>query len=428
VKLVVTTEPLDDARPLLDFLGGLPRDHRTAFVHGGEGIVTGGSAVDLAVTRGAGRFVTARRVLEAIARDAVVDDQVRLPGSGLVAVGSFTFDDGPEDDRAASGLSGPSGSVLRVPRVLIGRRDGRTWRTEVLFDGASDPTLDDPDVDDRVRPAAPVDRPRYAGSTLDDASWLEAVDEAVRAIRGGRLAKVVLARDVRLWSRTAFPVPDILRALAERFPSCFTFLVDGLVGASPELLLRREGPSLASRVLAGTTRRSADPEEDTRLGADLLASVKDRWEHDLAARSASEVLGPLCSELDVPDGPSLVRLDNVQHLGSDLEGILARPVHVLDVLELLHPTAAVAGTPRADALALIRELERMDRGRYAGPVGWCDAEGDGEFAIALRCAEIDGDRARLFAGAGIVDGSLPETELMETWLKMRAMTDVLSGP
>jgi len=427
VRLVVTTEPLDDPRPLLDLLELLPRDSRTAFIRDGEGMVTGGSAVDLPVPRGAGRFITVRRALDSIARESSVEDAVRRPGTGLVAIGSFTFDDGPEDARAASDPAGPSRSVLRIPRVLIGRRDGTTWRTQFRVDGASAPTADAPAVDHWSRPTASADRPRYAGSTLDDSSWLEAVDHAVRKIRDGRLTKVVLARDVRLWSRTAFSVPDVLRTLTERFPSCFTFLVDGLVGASPELLLRRDGSSLASRVLAGTTRRSADPHEDDRLGADLLASAKDRWEHDLAARSASEVLRPLCSELDVPDGPSLVRLDNVQHLGSDLEGTLARPVHILDVLEVLHPTAAVAGTPRAGALALIRELEHMDRGRYAGPVGWCDTGGDGEFAIALRCAEVEGDRARLFAGAGIVDRSLPETELMETWLKMRAMTDVLSG-
>jgi menaquinone-specific isochorismate synthase len=425
VRLVVRTAPLDDARPLLELLDGLPHDDRTVFIRDGEGIVSGGSTVDLPVPRGAGRFLAVRHALDALARDAVVDDQVRLHGSGLVAVASLTFDDGP--DVGADGVT--SRSVLRIPSVIIGRRDGTAWRTDVRVEGVPAPAGGDAgpqDVGDPV--ASPADRPRYAGSTLDDASWLEAVDRAVRAIRDGQLEKAVLARDVRLWSRSTFSVPDILRALSERFPSCFTFLVEGLVGASPELLLRRDGPHIASRVLAGTTRRGADPDEDVRLGEALLASAKDRWEHDLAARSASEVLGPLCSELHLPEAPSLVRLDNVQHLGSDLSGTLARPTHVLDVLELLHPTAAVAGTPRSDALALIRELERMDRGRYAGPVGWCDAEGDGEFAIALRCAEIDGDRARLFAGAGIVEGSLPEAELMETWLKMRAMTDILTAP
>ncbi len=424
MSLVVRTEPSDDGRPLLEQLSEFRGHDRTAFVRDDEGIVTSGTAVNLTVTRGAGRFIAARHALDALARDTIVTDVVRRPGTGLVAIASFTFDDGPQSTDAAE----LSHSVLRIPRIVIGRHAGTTWRTEILVDSSSEPgDRTSRTEDDGYRSIVDADRPRYAGSTLDDASWLEAVDRVLGAIGEGRLDKAVLARDVRLWSRTPFSVPDVLRALASRFPSCFTFLVDGLIGASPELLIRRKGEQITSRVLAGTTRRGVDPDEDGQLGVELLASPKDRWEHDLAARSATEALGPLCTALKEPSAPSLVRLDNVQHLGSDLTGTLKRSVHVLDILEQLHPTAAVAGTPREEALALIRGLEGMDRGRYAGPVGWCDSEGDGEFAIALRCAELDGDRARLFAGAGIVEGSLPEAELMETWLKMRAMTDVLTG-
>jgi menaquinone-specific isochorismate synthase len=272
-----------------------------------------------------------------------------------------------------------------------------------------------------------IDRPRYAGSTLDDTGWLEAVAEAIVRIRTGELDKIVLARDLHLWSRAPFPIDRVLSGLAARFPSCYAFRDDDLIGASPELLLRRTGRTVASRVLAGTAPRGADPAEDSALGAALLASAKDRWEHDLAARSAAEVLAPRCSTFRVPDEPSLVQLDNVQHLGSDLTGELDDDLHILDLLDVLHPTAAVAGTPRDAALARIPELELMARGRYAGPVGWCTPAGDGEFAIALRCAEIDGTRARLFAGAGVVADSLPEAELRETWLKLRAMTDALGA-
>ena len=417
MTLQVRSEPVDDGRPLLEILADLPADARGAFVRDGEGVVVAGTAYDVAVPRGSGRFSAARETFDQVASAAAVEDAVGLPGSGLVAVGSFAFD----------GAVGASSSVLRIPRIVYGRRGGTTWRTVIGDVGAAGPAPPE-DVPDRSRRSDPtdLDRPRYAGSTVDDAQWLEAVARAVSAIRDGRAEKVVLARDVHLWSRDAFAIDEVLAALAARFPSCFTFLVDGLVGASPELLLRRDGPHVASRVLAGTAPRGVDPEGDARLGTALLASRKDRREHDLAARSVREALADACTELTVPDTPSLVRLDNVQHLGSDVAGTLARPLHVLDLLEALHPTAAVAGTPRAEALALIRELEGMDRGRYAGPVGWCDADGDGEFAIALRCADIDGDRARLFAGAGIVDGSLPEAELMETRWKLRAMTDVLT--
>ena len=423
MTLQVRSEPVDDGRPLLEILADLPADARGAFVRDGEGVVVAGTAYDVAVPRGSGRFSAARETFDQVASAAAVEDAVGLPGSGLVAVGSFAFD----------GAVGASSSVLRIPRIVYGRRGGTTWRTVIGDVGAAGPAPPE-DVPDRSRRSDPtdLDRPRYAGSTVDDAQWLEAVARAVSAIRDGRAEKVVLARDVHLWSRDAFAIDEVLAALAARFPSCFTFLVDGLVGASPELLLRRDGPHVASRVLAGTAPRGVDPEGDARLGTALLASRKDRREHDLAARSVREALADACTELTVPDTPSLVRLDNVQHLGSDLTGTLAAGEdgglpHVLDLLGALHPTAAVGGAPREAAMAAVADLEGMSRGRYAGPVGWCTADGDGEFAIALRCAEVRGDRARLFAGAGIVAGSLPEAELTETWLKLRAMTGVLDA-
>ena len=425
MTLEVRTEQLDEDTPLLALLGGLPDTARTAFVREGEGIVAAGTAVDIPVPSGPQRLRSARQALDRVVDDAHVEDPLGLPGSGLIAVGSFTFDPRPRD-RGGSEVA----SVLRVPRHVIGRRDGVTWRTTIARVDGSEEESDDHSrgPDQAVGPVATSDRPRYAGSTLDDADWLEAVARALARIDAGDIEKVVLARDVHLWSRTPFVLPDVLEALAGRFPSCFTFLVDGLVGASPELLLRRRADAVTSRVLAGTARRGAGPEEDERLGSLLLASDKDRREHDIAARSVIDTLAGFCADVVAPDGPSLVRLDNVQHLGSDVTGTLAAPHHVLDILDALHPTAAVCGTPREAALGAIGELERMDRGRYAGPVGWCDASGDGEFAIALRCAEIRGDRARLLAGAGIVGGSLPEEELVETWLKLRAMTDVLTRP
>ena len=431
----VRTERIDDERPLLSILGDLQplpsdtsADTRAVFVHDGDGLVSAGSATEVVVPAEPGALRIAREAFTAIAAGATIEDPLRLPGTGLVAVGSFAFDP----------VASTASSVLRIPRTVIGRRDGVTWRTVVTTtdDAVGDTVPTDPTGSDSSisapsgagSPTEDPDRPRYAGSTLDDAEWLDVVARAVTAIRDGRAEKVVLARDVRLWSRSPFRTSTILEALAQRFPSCFTFLIDGLVGASPELLLRRTGDAVASRVLAGTAPRGSDPDHDEQLGAELLASEKDRWEHDLAARSVTEALSRVCRAVDAPAEPSLVRLDNVQHLGSDVTGLLDAPVHILDLLDVLHPTAAVAGTPREESLELIRELEGMDRGRYSGPVGWCDADGDGEFAIALRCAEIDGTRARLFAGAGIVDGSLPEAELMETWLKLRAMTGVLTGP
>jgi menaquinone-specific isochorismate synthase len=407
VSLTVHWDEVTDDRPLLDLLPDLPDDERLVLVEGDEGAVGWGVAARIDVGTGPHRFLRARDALSALAGSA---------GEGPLAFASFTFDE-TED-----------ASVMVVPRTAFVRRGGtmRRMRTDDSIAkeygrGALRLTTNEPERD----------RPRYAGSTVRDERWLEAVALALDAIEDGEYTKVVLARDLHLWSRQLFDVDRLLHDLAARFPSCMTFLIDHLVGASPERLLRRDGTTVTSRVLAGTARRGEDTAEDTAIGMSLLASEKDRREHELALRSAVDALAPVCSELRSPTEPSLVRLDNVQHLGSDLSGTLAEqedgPPHVLELVGRLHPTAAVGGAPRGPALAAIRELEGMSRGRYAGPVGWCTPDGDGEFAIALRCAEVRGDRARLFAGAGIVKGSLPEAELTETWLKLRAMTGVLGA-
>jgi menaquinone-specific isochorismate synthase len=406
----VRTVPLADDRPLLDLVprsnGGTSPD-AVAWVRAGEGLVGWGTALRLDPGPGSGRFAAADEALRTIETEVV--DEVGLPGTGLVAFGSFAFD----DDAA--------GSVVVVPRMVVGRRDGRTWLTTIDPDGAG------PVPGPATTPPAPAerDRPRFAGSSKPDLYWLEAVATAVDRIRAGDLEKVVLARDHAVWSREPFDPLDLARRLTARFPRCHTFVVDGLVGATPELLLARRGHDVLSRVLAGTTGRSDDEAEDAALGAALLASDKDRREHVFAAESVREVLAPWCDELSHDPAPRLLRLDNVQHLATTFEGRLRDGRSSLEVVAALHPTAAVGGTPRAEAVALIHELEGMDRGRYAAPVGWTDVAGDGEWGIALRCAELAGARARLFAGVGIVAESLPEAELEETRLKLRAMQAAL---
>lgn len=408
MSLHVRWDDVTEDRPLLDLLPTLPDDERFAFVTGDGGVVGWGIAATVPVGTGPDRFTRAKDGLATLAGPST---------TAPLAFASFTFD---EDDDA---------SVMVVPAIALMRRGGLTRRmTAIWGDAGNEPIESGPETSPQRRGRDEIrDRPRYAGSTVRDEVWLEAVGRALEEIGQGAYEKVVLARDLHLWSRRPFDIDRLLHDLADRFPSCMTFLVDRLLGASPEQLVRRDGTRLSSRVLAGTARRGADQAEDAAIGAALLGSDKDLREHDLALRSAVDAFGPFCAMLDVPEEPSLVRLDNVQHLGSDLVGLLdpARDTHVLTLLAALHPTAAVGGSPRAAAHDAIRRLEGMPRGRYAGPVGWCTADGDGEFAIALRCADVQGDRARLFAGAGIVAGSLPEAELTETWLKLRAMTSVL---
>ena len=405
-RLVVRTVAVDDPHDLLAHLAG---PGSVAWVRGGEGLVGWGVAATVPVGTGAGRLDRAAAALAELFGACQVHDEVGVPGSGPVAFGALTFD--PRSP----------GSLLVVPRVVLGRRGPHAWRTAVGDPGEADepapplPTL------------PPPGRVRYAGSTLPELRWLEAVDAAARAVRAGDLAKVVLARDLHVWAAEPLEPRLLARRLAARFPACFTFVCDGLVGATPELLVRRTGDAVTSLVLAGSAARGGDPATDERLGDALRHSGKDRLEHDLAVASVGDVLTLRCDGLTADAEPWLLRLDNVQHLATRVAGRLTTGDSALTLAAALHPTAAVCGTPTAAALAVIRDSEGMDRGRYAGPVGWVDARGDGEWGIALRCAEVAGTRARLFAGAGIVGASLPEAELEETRLKLRAMQSALEG-
>jgi menaquinone-specific isochorismate synthase len=391
-----------------DLVTRLPETGGCAWVRHGQGLVAWGEAARVEVGTGEDRLTRASAALARLLRNAEVDDAVGLPGAGPVAFGSFTFDPARE------------GSVLIVPRIVLGRRDGRAWLTTIdSGQGAEDGGVGP------VQTLPAPSRIRYAGASFHEVAWMEAVDVAVRALWRGELDKVVLARDVLVWSEQPLDPRALVHRLAERFPQCYAFACAGLVGATPELLVRRVGDLIESVPLAGSAARGRNPAEDARIGEALLASQKNRAEHQLAVDSVRVALEPLCASLDVDPAPWLLRLGNVQHLATALWGRLNRPLRSLDLVSALHPTAAVCGTPTGAALDRIRALEALDRGRYAGPVGWTDARGDGEWGIALRCAEVAGARARLFTGAGLVAGSLPEAELEETRLKLLAMQSAL---
>ncbi len=396
--LQVRARPVADA-DLLEVAAQLERP--VVWLNGGDGIVAAGEAARIEVGSGDDRFARAAARLREVF--AAMDVE---PGARALAFGSFAFDPASSD------------SVLVVPAVVWTRRGGRAWIT----------TTGDTEPSSLLRPRAPAaaGRVRYGGSTISEVAWLEAVAAAVDGIRRGEADKTVLARDVLVWSEEPFDVPLLLTRLAARFPGCFTFSCDGLVGATPELLVARSGDLVRSVVLAGTVARGDDAAGDERLARGLMTSEKDLAEHAFAADSVAEPLREICSDLTV-EGPGLLRLANAQHLSTRVEGRLATDATALDLAGLLHPTAAVCGTPRAEALELIRRLEGMDRGRYSGPVGWVDSAGDGEWGIALRCGQFDGARGRLFAGNGIVAASEPEDELEETRVKLRAMMSALEG-
>jgi menaquinone-specific isochorismate synthase len=414
--LVARTIEIDDPGPLVDLLPGGPHD--VSWVRRGEGLVGWGRAA-VRQTRGTDRFGDAQAWWRDLMDGAVVRDEVRLPGTGPVAFGSFSFD--PTSAR---------GGALVVPEVVVGRRGNRWWVTSMSSGGQSGASLPLPADLAAVTAARPPAGVRYADGARSAAEWQSAVALAVQRIGAGELDKVVLARDLE--ARTAAPVDPrwLVQGLVARYPGTWVYSVDGLVGATPELLCRLERGLVTSRVLAGTIRRTGDDDHDLALAASLARSSKDLEEHEYAAASVAESLAPHCSSLNLPESPFVLHLPNVMHLATDITGVVADGSSSLALAEALHPSAAVCGTPTDVARQVILELEGMDRGRYAGPVGWLDSSGDGEWGIALRCAEIDpsdGSRLRLFAGCGIVAGSEPGAELAEADAKLVPMRDALTA-
>lgn len=370
--------------------------------------------------------------MEAQAALAALDglNEVGGPGTGAVAFGAFPF------DRTAPG-------ELVVPEIVVGRgADGRRWLT-IVGDGSLGPDdalarlrqiLDGPPSGDPGGAASPADEPEPTSydlrSALPPEVWRDEVVAPARSrIRRGELDKVVLARELVL--RTDHPLnpPAVIGALRDTFPTAIVFRFGGFLGATPELLVSRHGDIVRAHPLAGTAPRSADPAADGRLAAGLLASTKDQGEHRITIEWLLDGLLPFCSYVDAEPEPTIVTLANLHHLGTRVEGRLSSPpASVLELVAALHPTPAVGGDPQGAALAVIAELERAERGLYAGPAGWVDGAGNGAFAVAIRSAQIDGLVTRFFAGVGVVADSDPEAELAETRTKFRAMLGSLIRP
>lgn len=443
-ELVVRTVAVDDLpggpTALID---RLPDTRALAWVRHGDGLVGWGEALRFE-TFGPGRFADADDAWRQVLDRAVVHDDVSLPGTGLVAFGSFAFDDvtpgdESEDPTRASG-------VLIVPRVVVGRRGERAWTTTISLVGdRSAPTGEDLLSAYPHQPVTAPGRVTVTDGAVGAADWPAVVAEGIARIQTGELEKVVLARDVAATAEQPIDPRHLLSRLTSAYNACWAFSVDGMVGATPELLVRSEKGLVASRVLAGTIRRGPQQgvpdtdDADLLHAAQLARSSKDLEEHEFAVRSVAAALEPFCSSMNVPEAPFVLHLPNVMHLATDVTGVLSdqsppstgRPPSSLSLAAALHPSAAVCGTPTTAARALIREIEGLDRARYAGPVGWVGADGDGEWGIALRSAEIsptDSKHVRLFAGCGIVSASDPQAELAESDAKLEPMRYALGAP
>lgn len=406
--------------PVEDLLAYADPSRPLAWLRRGDGIVAVGDGVVETIRIPAGaapmRSAAIATAWRELAQDAEIDDDLRLPGSGLVAFGALTFD----EDSAAD-------SVLVVPALVIGRHHGRTWLTRIR--SSSTPALE-PQPD-----ASTIGYgPHWAGTVGPGAQspqgYQDSVRQALDRIAGGALSKVVLARDLTGSIPAGSDLRRLVRALSTGYPDTWAFAVDGLIGASPETLVTVQQRTVTARVLAGTIGRGADADADTVASAHLASSTKDLDEHEYAVQSVLASLRPHTRALAASEQPFLLKLPNLFHLATDVEGELADGGSSLDLVGALHPTAAVAGTPTSAAIAAIRELEPFDRGRYAGPVGWVDGAGNGEWAIALRCAQFTPAETDIavtaYAGAGIVAGSDPESELLETRVKFRPLVDALA--
>ncbi len=374
--------------------------HPLFFMRRGQGVAGVGEALRLTF-RGASRMTDAAAAWRRVAESATVDDAVRVRGSGLIALGSFAFADDSADD-----------SVLVVPRVVFGRRDGVSWITTV--DDASAPAPE---------PLGEKPMLTLQPGAQSREGYLAAVATAVERIRAGELDKVVLARDLTGTLPEGSDIRGVIEALALGYPDCVTYAVDGLIGSTPETLVRVADGEVSARVLAGSAARGADPAADQDAAGTLATSDKDLDEHSYALRSVLAALRSHTRHLATTELPFTLKLPNLWHLASDVEGLLADGSSSLDLAAALHPTAAVAGSPTDAAVALLARLEPFDRGRYAGPVGWIGADGDGEWAIALRCAQVRGASVTAYAGAGIVAESVPDAELAETRMKFRPMIE-----
>jgi len=409
-RLHVTTEEIADPGPLP---AAMPDAATLAWIRRGEGMVGYGEAARHKATSPADAEQWWREIRDQLVIESTLPGP-DLPGTGFIAFGSFVFD--PDNTTADS--------VLIVPELIIGRRAGRAWRTTIRPSDAPPTPL--PAVE-------PVEAPgvvSFADGKLSGPEWQRVVAELVGRITTTSLDKVVLARELVAIADNPIDPRRLVGRLATEYATCWTYHVDGLVGATPEMLVRREAGLATSRVLAGTIRRFSETTQDLALAAALAQSSKDLEEHEYAVASVARALAPHCSGMNVPDAPYVLELPNVLHLATDVTAVADPRSSSLALAAALHPSAAVCGTPTDAARAMIAELEQLDRDRYAGPVGWIDADGDGEWAIALRCGRIDPDdprQIRLFAGCGIVGGSDPEAELAESVAKLVPMRDALAG-
>ena len=406
MSVLITTEILGN-HPLLTSVN-TNLDLVTAWVRSGDGLVGFGEYKRFEI-KGEDRFLKARSWWNEQLSEFSIQNNVHGIGTGPILFSSFSFD--PNEP-----------SVLIIPEIVLGHKNGKSWITWIGNKSQPDVT--------KISNSTISSEISWQKGSISEEKWRDQVSVAIAAIKSNQLEKVVLARDLNATSNTTIDIRNLMQRLEIEYPSTWLFLVDGLIGATPELLARLSKSLVTSRVLAGTIRKSGNEDRDLALAASLAKSSKDLEEHEYAVKSVADALAPFCSSTNVPESPFVLHLSNVMHLATDVTGVLndsAKQADIFTLVEKVHPSAAVCGTPTEAAKKLIASLEEMNRGRYSGPVGWIDAHGDGEIAIALRCGQLSADHKsiRIFAGCGIVAGSDPANEYAESQAKLMPMRTAL---
>lgn len=406
MAILITTENLGENPVLTSVVNEL--DLTTTWIRSGDGLMGFGEYKKIELT-GEDRFEKAKAWWQTQLSEFKIQNNVHGSGTGPILFGSFSFD--PNEK-----------SILVIPKIILGKKAGKSWVTWIGND--TQPNFS------TISNSLPSGEITWSNGALSESQWKDQVSFAVDSIKQNKLEKVVLARDQVAASTVAINTRGLLQRLEIEYPSTWLFLVDGLVGATPELLVRLSKSLVTSRVLAGTIRKTGNEDRDLALAASLAKSSKDLEEHEYAVRSVADALAPFCSSTNVPESPFVLHLSNVMHLATDVTGVLndsAKQADIFTLIQQLHPSAAVCGTPTNAAKKFIIDFEKMNRERYAGPVGWIDANGDGEIAIALRCGQLSQDNKsiRIFAGCGVVAGSDPANELAESQAKLMPMRTAL---
>ena len=406
MAILITTENLGENPVLTSVANEL--DLTTTWIRSGDGLIGFGEYKKIELT-GEDRFEKAKAWWQIQLSGFKIQNNVHGSGTGPILFGSFSFD--PNEK-----------SILVIPEIILGKKAGKSWVTWIGND--TQPNFS------TISNSLPSGEITWSNGALSESQWKDQVSFAVDSIKQNKLEKVVLARDQVAASTVAINTRGLLQRLEIEYPSTWLFLVDGLIGATPELLVRLSKSLVTSRVLAGTIRKTGNEDRDLALAASLAKSSKDLEEHEYAVRSVADALAPFCSSTNVPESPFVLHLSNVMHLATDVTGVLndsAKQADIFTLIQQLHPSAAVCGTPTNAAKKFIIDFEKMNRERYAGPVGWIDANGDGEIAIALRCGQLSQDNKsiRIFAGCGVVAGSDPANELAESQAKLMPMRTAL---